>query len=194
MSCKLIKNIRSTCLYNPGGIAEIKLLDISDFFTYRFAQDSLYTHPFVDNIFRLPASQYINLETVSESNFTETQSNGLYKQSLSTFVHTLSADTLHSLLIAKDKRYLIVFRTLQNTYFTFGSDTGASLEFTQLSGQTGETNGYTISITATSAYPLFETHADALLLKYDSLYQPLFDTCEQAVFVPNFDHYKCETK
>ncbi|MDU1904647.1 MAG: hypothetical protein E6772_07680 [Dysgonomonas sp.] len=192
MNCKLIKNIKATCTYNPGGIAEIHLLDIRDFVAYRFAKDNLYEHPFVEAIYRKDLSQFISIESVQESNFTETKKDTTYEQKLSTFVHTLDAGKLESLLLASVNSYVIVFKTMQGTWFTFASDTGASVEFTQISGQVGETNGYSLTISADSIYPLFEAADDILSLKYDIEYIPVFDVCEQAVFEPDFDYFKCE--
>lgn len=194
MNCKLLKNIKASCTYNPGGISEIHLLDLRDFITYRFKEDNLFNNAFVETIFRPYTSQYISLEAVSESNFTESKdAKGNYKQTLSTFVHTLSAEKLESLLLAEVNRYIVVFKTLQQTWFTFGTSEGASVSFSQLTGETTEANGYNVTITADSIYPLFEASDDVLSFKYDKVYVPEFDECETEAFVPNFEHYKCVT-
>ncbi len=193
MNCKLTKNIKASCKYNPGGISEIYLLDIRDFITYRFREDNLFDKPFVEAIYRPYNATYISLGVVQESNFTENKdANGTYKQSLSTFVHTLEADKLENLLIAEASHYIVVFKTLQDTWFTFGSNKGASFSFSQLTGQTGETNGYNITISADSIYPLFEAADDVLTFKYDTVYKPEFDECEQAIFIPDLNFFKCE--
>ena len=159
MNCRLIKNIKHSCEYNPGGIKEIYLLDIRDFKTYLFRNDELYENCFVDRIFK-EDTEYINLDIVSESTFNETHENGIYKQQLTTFVGTLSHEKTADLLLAKANKYLIAFRTNQDNIYTFGSDGGASVNFTQSSGQTGETSGYSITITKDSVFPLFEVDAN----------------------------------
>lgn len=82
MTCRLIQNIRHSCDYNPGGIREIYLLDIRDLIAYYFANDSLYDSCDVDRIIMPLDIDYIQLDVVSESNFTESNDNGLFKQQL----------------------------------------------------------------------------------------------------------------
>lgn len=192
MNCKLTKNIKASCAYNPGGISEIHLLDIRDFIAYRFTEDHLYERPFADAIFRDKDSEFISIESVQESSFSETKKDDTYEQQLTTFVHTLEAKKLERLLLAAVNRYIVVFKTMQGTWFTFGSAAGASLEFGQISGQVGETNGYSLTLSADSIYPLFEAAGDILDFKYNIVYVPVFDDCEEAVFEPDFDYYKCE--
>lgn len=193
MNCKLLKDIKATCLYNPGGISAIYLLDIRDFITYRFKEDNLYQKAYVEAIYRDFDAEYMSLESVDESNFTEEKSKDVYNQTLSTFVHTLDAEKLESLLLAEANRYVIVFKTLQDTWFTFASDGGASVRFTQISGQMGEANGYAVTITMESDYPLFEAASDILSFKYGSTYDLEF-LCEKDLFEPDMNYLICETK
>lgn len=159
MSCKLIQNIKHTCGYNSGGISEIYLLDIGDFIAYYFKDDSLYNSCFVDRILKDDDIPYTVLSEVSESNFTETNDSGLYKQQLTTFVGTLQSVKTSQLLLAATNRYLVAFRNMQGNVYAFGSDGGATLTFTQASGQVGETAGYAITLAKDSIYPLFEVDA-----------------------------------
>lgn len=159
MGCKLIQNINHSCEYNAGGITEIYLLDIRDFISYRFKDDKLYNECLVDKINMIDVD-YIKLDTVSESNFTETEDNGIYKQTLTTFVGTLDYSKTSNLLLAKTNTYLMVFGNSQGKLYSFGSDGGASISFAQQSGQLNETSGYAITITKSSIYPLFEVNAD----------------------------------
>lgn len=193
MNCKLIKDIKATCLYNPGGISDIYLLDIRDFITYRFKGDNLYENAYVDAIFREYDVKYMSLQSVDESNFTEEKSKGVYAQTLSTFVHTLDAEKLESLLLAEVNRYVVVFKTLQDTWFTFGSDGGASVKFTQITGQVGETNGYAVTITMESDYPLFEAAPDILSFKFNEIFVPEYQ-CELDLFIPDMNNLICEMK
>ena len=163
MSCRLIQNIKHGCEYNAGGITNIYIMDIDDFLYYLFKGDKLYNQCFVNDIIvtkegELTAiSKFVELDTVNESNFTETQDNGIYKQQLSTFIRTPEATKSANLLLAGVNKYLIAFRTSQDRYYCFGSDGGASLSYSQISGQTGEVSGYTITISKESIYPCFET-------------------------------------
>lgn len=193
MNCKLLKNIKASCLYNPGGISEIHLLDIRDFVSYRFAGDGLYEKAYVEAIYRDYDARYISLECVDESSFSEEKQKGIYRQTLSTFVHTLSATKLESLLLAEVNRYVVVFKTLQDTWFVFGHDGGASLEFSQATGQVGETNGYAIGIKMESNYPLFEAAADVLSFKYDEAHDFEY-LCEQETHVADMNYLICETE
>lgn len=158
MSCFLTRNIKHTCEYNAGGIASIFLLDIRDFISYVFKDDKLFSECFIEKI--KIKSEYVELSSVNESNFTETQDNGIFKQELTTFVRSLQAEKLSSLLIAGNNKHLVIFKTTQGRAFTFGSDGGASLSFTQTTGQIGEVSGYNITLSKTSIYPLFEIDID----------------------------------
>lgn len=158
MGCKLIQNINHSCEYNPGGITEIYLLDIDDFVTYEFEGDSLYDGCMVDSV-RIKNVDYLRLDTVSESNFTETQDSGIFKQTLSTFVGTPEASKTSGLLLSTGRKYLVVYKTSQGKFYSFGSDGGATIAFSQQTGQQGEASGYSIAITKNSIYPLFEVNA-----------------------------------
>jgi len=183
MSCRLIQNIKHTCLYNPGGISEIYLLDIRDFVSYTFTGDALYNTCYADRINRYEYSKYIVLSQVSESNFTESGDSGLYKQQFTSFVGTIEAAKTADLLLASANKYLVIFRNMQGKVYTFGQDGGASVSFTQISGQVGETAGYQVTISKESVYPLFELNPDALS-----------DNSYLMEYVPDFEiNYYCET-
>ncbi len=155
MTCRLLKNITHTCEYNPGGIVAVYLLDIRDFFSYRFDDDGLFHSGFVSVIDS--KEPFREIGTVNESAFTETCDNGVYKQQLTTFIRTLSGEKLSDLLVTASNKHLVAFRNSQGKIYCFGSDGGASLAFSQISGQVGETAGYQVTITKESVYPLFET-------------------------------------
>ncbi|WP_029902293.1 hypothetical protein [Prevotella sp. 10(H)] len=157
MTCRLLQNITHTCDYNPGGITNIYLLDIRDFETYYFVEGGLFDKCYVERIsVRTP---FVEIGAVNESTFTEMQENDVYKQTLTTFVNTLSGEKSSGLLLAAANKHLVAFRTSQGLMYCFGSDGGASLNFSQITGQTGETAGYQITISKSSVYPLFETDA-----------------------------------
>jgi len=159
MSCRLIRNISHSGDYNPGGITEIYLLDIRDFVTYKFTNDSLYDSCDVDRVVKEKDTAYIMLGAVAGSNFTESNDNGLFRQQLTTFAGTPDHRKTSDSLMASTGRYVVFFRTAGGKIYSFGSDGGASFSFTQVSGQTGEAAGYNITLSKNSIYPLFEVDA-----------------------------------
>ena len=160
MPCFLTKNIKHSCVYDAGGVASIFLLDIRDFISYIFRDDKDFTECYVSEI--RAVAKYIELSSVAETNFIETNDSSIYKQELTTFIRTMEAEKLSSLLIASANKYLVSYITNQGQAFTFGSDGGASLSFTQQTGQLGESSGYQITISKQSIYPQFEVKVNEL--------------------------------
>jgi hypothetical protein len=154
MNYTLANNLKSAAGYNVGGITHIWLLDISSFNTYKFAGNNSSGQGIVESI--VASSPFIELEAVNESSFTEDYSDNVFRQKLNTFVYPLKANSLNNLLIAGNNKYLVAFRTLQGGFFAFGSDGGASISFTQQTGQMGEASGYAVSISKNSIHPLLE--------------------------------------
>lgn len=158
MSCRLTQNIKHNCQYNTGGIYSIYLLDIRDFIGYQFLDDGLYNRCLIEAI-KISSPDYISLDVVEESNFLETQDNGVFKQQLTTFIRSLDSEKTSNLLLANSNKYIVIYRD-SNKSFCFGSDGGAFLNFTQQTGQRGEVSGYSITIDKNSIYPLFEINID----------------------------------
>ncbi len=158
MTCRLLQNIKHTCDYNPGGITGIYLLDINDFAGYQFAGDIWLDTCYVEKIDS--PDGFLELDTVAESTFVESHENEIFKQELNTFIHTLEGSKLSDLLIANVNKYVVTFRTSQGKMYSFGSDGGASLSFSQITGQMGEVSGYQIKLSKNSVYPLFEVNAE----------------------------------
>lgn len=154
MSCFLTQDIKHTAGFSSGGITSIHLLDIRDFIGYKYKDDKLYDSCFVQSIVTT-AKQY-ELDSIPECNFTEKQSNGIYKQELTTFIRSANAKKLSNLLVASQNKYLVTFQNNQKRSFTFGSDGGATFSFSVQTGQQTEIEGYSISLTKDSIYPLFE--------------------------------------
>ncbi len=157
MTCRLLQNIKHSCEYNGGGITDVYLLDIRDFECYRFAEDVLFSNCYVNLIHA--SEPFWEIGAVSESSFSETQENGLYKQQLTTFIHTIEGEKSSNLLLASANKYVVAYRNSQGRMYSFGSDGGASLSFTQVSGAMGETAGYQVILSKNSVYPLFEIDA-----------------------------------
>lgn len=158
MSSRLLNNIIHTGNYNNGGITEVHILDIRDFVSYRFQDDSLFDNCYVEKI--TASSLFSELGSVDESYFTESQNNGIYKQELTTFVRTVEANKTAGLLTASFSNYLVAFRNTQGKMYCFGSDGGASLSYVQQSGKVGEVTGYQVTLSKESIYPLFELNPD----------------------------------
>lgn len=160
MSSYLTRNIKHSCEYNAGGIVSIFLLDIRDFISYTFREDKNFTECYVEEI--RAVAKYIELDSIAETEFIETNDGSIYKQELTTFIRSLDAEKLSSLLIASSNKYLVAYITRQGHAFTFGSDGGASIAFTQQTGRLGDSSGYQVTISKQSIFPLFEVKSDEL--------------------------------
>lgn len=155
---KLFNSIKHGSEYDAGGIVALYLLPIDDFVSYTFRGDGMFDTGYVEKI--KASSEYTELDTISGSSFKETNEKGIYKQELTTFVRTLDGDKLSTLLRASTGRFLVTFKTYGNRAYTFGSDGGATLAFSQQTGQMGEASGFTITLLKNSLYPLFEAGLD----------------------------------
>lgn len=174
---RLINDIVHTGDYNNGGINKVFLLDIRDFRSYRFRNDLLYDSCYVEQI-NTSENFFTELEAVEESFFNESQTNGLYRQELSTFIRTIEAPKSSDLLRASAAKYLVAFRNTQGRTYCFGSDGGASVQFSQVSGKVGEVTGYQITISKESMYPLFEVDPEVFHIKLLGTENHLFMTTE----------------
>lgn len=155
MNKNIITGIEKHTGYNTGGISNIFLLDIRSFIAYRFTDDMLFDECFIESV-RISDYNYIEVETIESSKFQESMDNGIYKQQLTTFVRKLGAPKTSNLLRANAKKYLVLFKTYENKYFCFGSDGGATVSFSQISGEIGGSSGYNLTINKSSVYPLFQ--------------------------------------
>ena len=155
MNKNIITGIEKHTGYNTGGISNIFLLDIRSFIAYRFTDDMLFDECFVESV-RISDYNYMEVETIESSKFQESMDNGIYKQQLTTFVRKLGADKTSNLLKTNTTKYLVMFKTYENKYFCFGSDGGATVSFSQISGEIGGSSGYNLTINKSSVYPLFQ--------------------------------------
>ncbi len=155
MNKNIITGIEKHTGYNTGGISNIFLLDIRSFIAYRFTDDMLFDECFVESV-RISDYNYMEVETIESSKFQESMDNGIYKQQLTTFVRKLGATKTSNLLKTNATKYLVMFKTYENKYFCFGSDGGATVSFSQISGEIGGSSGYNLTITKSSVYPLFQ--------------------------------------
>lgn len=155
MNKNIITGIEKHTGYNTGGISNIFLLDIRSFIAYRFTDDMLFDECFVESV-RISDYNYMEVETIESSKFQESMDNVIYKQQLTTFVRKLEAAKTSNLLKTNTTKYLVMFKTYENKYFCFGSDGGATVSFSQISGEIGGSSGYNLTINKSSVYPLFQ--------------------------------------
>lgn len=167
-----MNNIKRTLGYNLGGITHIWLLNIENFISYKFEHDKLPDKCLVSNI--IASAEFIEADAISESNYTETYHEGVYKQKLATFIYPLTSEKLVNLLTVKKAKYLVAFRTISNRFFCFGADGGASITFSQQTGKDGDNQGYSISIQKSSSQPLFEM-AGINIIASQYRYTPVFE-------------------
>ena len=125
-----------------------------DFGGYQFDGDGLYDRCLVLRVGK--KEQLIALDSVSESSFNETNADGVYKQELTSYLRGMEAATTAQLLHVAAGRFVVFFETHHNRAYTFGSDGGAKLTFGQQNGQLGNASGYSVAISKSSVYPLFE--------------------------------------
>lgn len=163
MSLNLTDNIVSPHIYNIGGISEIWLLDINDFISFKFKDDDLYDNCYIEAISK--DGTFIELGRVNESNLTSSYSDGIYRTTLNTFIHSLNSSQESHLLKVRESKCLVIIRTLHSKYFAFGSDGGATLTYNPQSGQNGDVHGYVIQLEKRSIYPLFEIDPEAMKTK-----------------------------
>ena len=158
MDCRLTEHIKHSCSYNPGGIAHLYLLDFRGFQNYRFSGDQIFMSGYVDEI--NSDTMFAEVDCSDSTSFSETGEDGLYMQSLQTFINTQDANKLSILLRASSGKYIVAFSDLLGRMFCFGSDGGATLSFDQKVGQIGEGAGYLMTLSKQSIYPLFELNPD----------------------------------
>jgi hypothetical protein len=171
MDYKLTSDIKSASGYNAGGVSRIWLLDIEDFASYQFEENNSGCLRMVTSV--VASSPFIELGIMADANFTEDRVDNVFRQKLSAFVEPLSAENSAKLLIATGNKYLVLFRSPQGKFFTFGSDGGASLSFAQQTGVGNESSGYAVTIVKNSIYPLFESQdVREPLIPYT--YRPVF--------------------
>lgn len=150
-----ITNLKPPCGYNAEGITAILLLDAEDFTDFLFDDNGTYGTALVSGILR--SGDFIEVDAPQlVARYTST---GLYVHTLETFILELSAPMLAQLHLATKRRYIVVFRTTEGRYFSFGYGTGATVRY---AAQTADNVGAAVTITASNAYPLFEVNPDAV--------------------------------
>ncbi len=154
MNYQLTENIKHSQVYNPGGIIRLYLLDYEDYLSCRFLDDGMFTSGYIEEMDS--TTTFVEVACTNATSFSEKVDDGLYTQSLQSFVNVLEAAKLSDLLRAASRRYIVAFRNLTGKMFCFATDGGATLSFEQATGQIGEGAGYRLTFAKKSTMPLFE--------------------------------------
>lgn len=172
MSCRP-RDIHHSCLYNTGGVGQIILFDYRDFVSVLFSETDNSVSCKIDKIVFSDTNAVI-LDTVSESSYTEDSSNRVYSQSLLTFVRSIDGDKSSDLLIASTNKYIVLVKNRNKKAFIFGLDGGASISYSTLTDTEGNAEGYNISISNKSKYPILEIDINNIIVS-GRIFTPRFN-------------------
>lgn len=156
MACRL-QSIPRPCGYNLEGISDVYVIDTDDFQAFKFDGDDLYKDCKVIQIAKI--GDFTTLPAPVSAKYTSSLQNGYYTHTLETFITSLSGDILANQHLATKRRYIVIFRTNNGNYFTFGYTNGATYSY---ANQTTESTGTLITLTGVTPYPLFEVTAEAM--------------------------------
>lgn len=180
MNCKLNKDLTGDCKYSISGIHSLWVLNIDDFQVYEFRNDKLYSEIYIDNIYI--KGKWYELQTIDDSKFTEKFANGGYTQELTTYISKFDSEIQAEILKTNKRKFLVLFRTNEGRYFVYGSDGGVPLIYTAETGAKGSSIGYSVTLSKSSQFPLFEVNPDYMIngggakFQYLPVFEPIF--CE----------------
>lgn len=138
------------CGYNLQGVTAAQLIDFEDFGGIEFDGDKLESSALVAKVYGgLP----IGIPVAQSTRYTSAQTGRVYAHTLETFVPQLSAQLIASMDLATRRRFVVMFTAASGRRFLFGYESGATFKY---AGQTAEAIGAMVTLTAASAYPLFE--------------------------------------
>lgn len=152
-----IQNLTPTCGYNGDGVVAVMLLDFEDFISFTFEGYASYASCYVEKIIHNGLFISIDLPDFP-AQYTGSLSAGVYGHSLQGFIAELSAPIIADLHLATKRPQLVVFKTRNGRYFTYGHDNGAKASY---SVQTADNTGAALTFTASSQFPLFEVSPQA---------------------------------
>lgn len=142
-----ISNIKPACGYSVEGISHLRLIDFDEFDGFEFDGGT----PESCRVTQVQSAGS-PVEVNTQGAFTKYNA-GANAHTVETFVPELSADMQRNIYLASKRRYVVLFRTLAGRWHAYGYEAGASVTFTN---QTGEAIGSVLTISAQSEYPLFE--------------------------------------
>jgi hypothetical protein len=164
-----ITTLLPPCAYNSGGIPSVRVLDWEDFISFGFA--ALYDSCLITEVQR--SGEFADVQA-KVAKYTGPLSGKIINHSLETFVESLAADYTAQVILASRRRYIVIFDGYDGKSYAFGYEAGATPVFT---GQTDGAQGYVITFTAASSYPLFEVAPEALLA-----------TSPTSLWIPDFNN------
>lgn len=180
MDCKLNKDLTGDCKYSISGIHSLWILNIDDFQVYEFRGDKLFSEAYVENIYI--KGRWYELQTIDDSKFTEKFANGGYTQELTTYISKFDSEIQAEILKTNKRKFLVLFRTNEGRYFVYGSDGGVTLAYTAETGTKGSSIGYSVTLSKSSQFPLFEVNPDYMVngggakFQYRPIFEPIY--CE----------------
>lgn len=135
--------------YVPSGLTDLRLVDFEDFggVTFRGRYDGCLALGLSDS------GASFDVATSDGARYSSSMSNGIYTHTVETFVPELSGEMSAKLHRANHRRYVVIFKSAKGRRLAFGYEAGATVSY---SNQTADGTGALVTISATSAYPLFE--------------------------------------
>lgn len=151
-----ITSLMPACGYNPGGITSVRVLDWDDFTAFGFAGGALYDSCLVTAIER--SGEFADVQA-KVAKYTGPINGKIVTHSLETFIESMDADIIAAVHLASRRRYVVIFDGMNGKPYAFGYEAGAVPVYT---GQTDGAQGFIVTFTAQSIYPLFELTPEAL--------------------------------
>lgn len=152
-----ITKLVPACGYNPGGIASVRVLDYEDFIGFGFESGGLYDSCLVTDVER--SGEFADVQA-KVAKYSGAINGKIINHQLETFVESMEADMTAQIHLASRRRYVVVFVGADGRAYGFGYEAGAVPVY---AGQTDGAQGYMITFSAPSIYPLFEITAQALI-------------------------------
>lgn len=151
-----ITTLMPACGYNPGGITSVRVLDWEDFIGFGFESGALYDSCLVTDVER--AGDFADVQA-KVAKYSGPINGKIINHTLETFVESMEANIIAAIHLASRRRYVVIFDGMNGRAYAFGYEAGAVPTYT---GQTDGAQGYVITFSAPSIYPLFEVTAQAL--------------------------------
>lgn len=156
-TCRLT-NLTRPCGYEGSGVIELYLLDYEDFSGVVYEDNLGYQTCYVENVLR--SGEFVRLSLRDNpANYTSAMQGRGYAHRLEAYIGKTSKDTLRWLHLATKRPQVVVYRTLDNKLFIFGTDGGAKASY---SLQTEDGTGAVFTLAAASSLPLSEVAETAI--------------------------------
>lgn len=152
-----IQNLTPVCAYNGSGVTAVMLLDLDDFAGFVYRDSEGYETCFVETIQRTGSFVVVEFNDFP-AQYNGPLVSGLYSHTIEAFISELSSEIISNLHLASKRPQLVVFKTWDGKYFTFGQVTGADVNYT---AQTTDGTGAAVTFSQNSPYPLYEVSASA---------------------------------